>query len=165
MRWAELAHDTGADLAANVVSLPTRDLSRRLAAIAERARHVVIDTPPGRPELTAAALEVAELVVVPLRPATADVDRVWPALDAAGRAGVAVLVVLSQVRARSRAEAAVRKVLGAEGIAVAATVIPLREAVAATFGTRPATVLAEVGEGLWNEVIRARKKVTNGRKT
>ncbi len=49
-----------------VISLPTRDLHRRLPQLWEGYAHVVIDTPPGDPGIVQSALLACERALIPL---------------------------------------------------------------------------------------------------
>ena len=159
MTWAELAEEAGEPLLSAAVALPTRDLARRLEAIgAGRYALVVIDTPPGDPRITAAALAVADLVLVPARPTPADMSRLWPTVEAASTAGKPVAVVLSQVRAATRALAAAGEVLEAQEQHVAETAYPQREAIAACFGRRSTGTLSEVAVALLDEIEKASER-------
>ena len=60
MRWSDTASEEGSGLRAVTVSLPTRDLRRRLSGIGSSYPVVVVDTPPGQlPIVSAAESEVA----------------------------------------------------------------------------------------------------------
>ena len=156
MTWAEMAEESGEPLLSATVALPTRDLARRLEAIgADRYALVVIDTPPGDPRIAAAALAVADLVLVPARPTPADMSRLWPTVEAATAAGKPTAVVLSQVRTGTRGLAAAGEALEAEQQYVADTVYLQREAIAACFGRRSTGALAEAGRALLDEIDKA----------
>lgn len=157
--WGETALEAGEGLRSAGVALPTRDLVRRLEAIgAERYELTVIDTPPGDVRIMAAALEAADVVLVPARPTPADMQRVWATVEAAETAGKRPLVVLCQVRASTRSLAAAEEVLAAEEQRAAATVFPQREAIATAFGTRPKGILLELGHSLLDEIEDGKKK-------
>lgn len=156
MTWAELAEEVGEPLLCAAVALPTRDLARRLEAIgASRYAMVVVDTPPGDARITAAALAVADIVLVPARPTSADMSRLWPTLEAAAAGSKPAIVVLSQVRAGTRGLAAAAEALATEQQHLAETVYPQREAIAACFGRRPTGALAEAGHDLLDEIEKA----------
>ncbi len=150
MRWAEMAADDGGSgLRSVVVSLPTRDLARRLAGLrADDYPLTVVDCPPGSEPITAAALDGADVAVVTCRPAVGDLDRAWPTLEAAESAGVPSLVLLTMTRTRTRSLEATRSVLADAGVNVADVTVPQREAIAAAWGTRPGRELLDIGEQL-----------------
>src|SRR5215217_8250706 len=74
LSWSELAGDGFPP----VVSLPTRDLPRRLRELAPDYQHVVIDTPPGNPPISRSAVLAVDLVVIPTSPTLVDLDRLLP---------------------------------------------------------------------------------------
>lgn len=137
MRWAEVAADDGAGLRAVVVALPTKELPRRLKALSGGYGHVVIDTPPGDLAIVLAAAVAAQLVLVPFQPTVMDVDRVHATLSVAEDAGRPAALLLSRVRAGTRAPIAAREALTSEDIPLLEASIPQREAIAALYGARP----------------------------
>ena len=144
LSWSEAA--AGLADGVEVIGLPVRDLHRRLPALAAGWDLVVIDTPPGDAAISSAALQVATRVVLPLTPATLDVDRLGPTLDlvadVAERRPVPDLprVLLTRVRPRTVSVRAVRAVLGEMGVPVMAAEVPLRESLSSGFGVRPPVV-------------------------
>ena len=135
LAWADHAAEDN-PLRSTVMSLPVRELNRRLNDIAGD-RFTVIDTPPGDAAAISAAIRVADLVVIPLNPRLADLDRAMTAIDLAAEYDVPVLAVLSRTRPRVRAAADVREAL--EDIDVDVAVIEVREseAVGDSYGQRP----------------------------
>ena len=59
-----------------VVSLPVRDLHRRLADLGRGYDHVVIDTPPADLGIIRAAVLAVGTVIVPVSPSGLDVNRI-----------------------------------------------------------------------------------------
>jgi chromosome partitioning protein len=135
LSWSERAAFT-----LPTVGLPVRDVHRRLPTLAGGADVAVIDTPPGDLAIARSALLAADDVLLPLPPATIDLDRLAPTLevladvDALRPAPAAPRVLLTRVRAGTRSARAARVVLGELGLDVLVTEIPLREAYAAAFG-------------------------------
>jgi chromosome partitioning protein len=155
-RWATLAEEADGPLASVVVGIPSRDLARRLGGVgADRYRLAVIDTPPGDAGIIRAAIDVARVVVIPVRPTGADLDRMWSTLDVIEGAGAVPLVVLSQVRANTRALAAAVLVLRDAKVPTARTLFPAREAIGTAFGRQLRSPLVELGAELLAEVERA----------
>lgn len=63
---------------------------------------VFVDTPPSVSPALAETIEQADLVLVPIRPTPDDLDAVGPILDMVEGAGRPFLLVLSQVKPRTR---------------------------------------------------------------
>lgn len=81
--WAMTSEDAGEPLpfevrAANVAQLRRVESSGRVPD----ADMVIIDTPPGDPAVVQAAIDVADLVVIPTLASGLDIQRVWPTLEA-----------------------------------------------------------------------------------
>lgn len=142
MAWADAASAGRTALASVALALPTPDLARRLPHLLDGHRHIVIDTPPGDVRIVRAAVEAADLVLIPTRPTLLDVDRVQATLALTDDAGRPAAVLLSQVRRGTRSLAAARGAFDAAELPLLAVEVPAREAIAASFGVAPA------GEGL-----------------
>jgi chromosome partitioning protein len=152
--WSERAQEAGHPLACATVALPTSNLPGRLSALgADRYALAVIDCPPGAGSIVAGALSAADLAILPTKPTTADLDRLWPTVEAAQKAGVPALVVLTMARLGTRSIEAAREVLSADGVTVARTVFPLRENIAQAFGLPPSGTLATLGADLLAEAL------------
>lgn len=144
--WAERSPD---GLGAAVVALPTRQLARELARIGDGYRHVVVDCPPGDVAITRAAALAVDVVVVPMAPSALEVDRLHPTLDLAAEVDRPAVVLVCRARpVRATGEAV--EALGAAGIPYVATVVPLRQAIADTFGTRPVELYGY--DAVWAEL-------------
>ena len=134
--WAMTSEDAGEPLpfevrAANVAQLRRVESSGRTPD----ADMIIIDTPPGDPAVVQAAIDIADLVVIPTLASGLDIQRVWPTLEASAHRHRAVL--LTSAEPRTRAHTAVVDVLAAEGEPLFSTVIPRRQGVRAAFGTAP----------------------------
>ena len=128
--WADLAdEDPGPPLAAQVATGTTGDLGG-LARL--DAAHIVLDTPPGDPDVTRAAIAAAGLCVIAAGARAADLRRVAGVAAAAG--GTPVVVALTMTRPGFAATDEARDALTAAGMTVAAATIPLRERIARAFG-------------------------------
>jgi len=118
-----------ADPSGSLVSLlPGGDRLRVVAARTEevlereldRARGlVVVDTPPVLVGPAALAVGRAALVVVPVCPSVVDLLSAAPLVESLRKAGKPALVVLTQVRAGTRAAATAREAVAALGLPVA----------------------------------------------
>jgi chromosome partitioning protein len=137
-----LAWSTG--LPFQVVSLPVRDLHRRVPELAANYEHLVIDTPPGDTAISRGAVLSVPLVIVPVSATGLDISRLEPTwlllqeLEASHPLGLAASVLLTKVRAGTRSQREAREVLTELGYPVLETEINLAESYAATFGTVPA---------------------------
>lgn len=155
MAWADNAAEDGIGLRANTVALPTADLSRRLDGIARGYAAVVIDTPPGGLAIVEAAARAADVVVIPCQPTLMDLDRLRTTVDVVTEAGRAAVVVLTRVRAGTKAAAAARDALEEAELPVIGASIPQREALAAAYGTRPAGPALELYLPVFDELQQA----------
>lgn len=137
LSWSEEA----ADLPCSVVSLPVRDLPRRLPSLLHGVDHAVIDTPPGDRVIVRGAVAASEIAIVPMPTSIMDLDRLWPTLDLIDEVEaltpVRVFVLLTRVRAATKSAHVTRDVLQELGIALLDSQIPLRETLNASFGTVP----------------------------
>src|SRR5215831_16060913 len=64
-----------------VVSLPVRDLARRLADLGRGYDHVIVDTPPGDVGLIRAGVMAVDIVLVPAAPTGLDLNRLMPTFE------------------------------------------------------------------------------------
>lgn len=131
--WAAVVEDGGAVMPFDVRVANQRTLTRGLEAYS----FAVIDTPPGNPGVIDAAIAAADLVLIPTDASALDIQRVWPSVDAATRAGKPAAVLLVRARANTRNLAAAIDAFEAAGVAVIDTRIPLREEIKAAYGTIP----------------------------
>jgi chromosome partitioning protein len=156
LSWSE---EAGA-LPCSVVSLPVRDLHRRVLDLLPGLAHVVIDTPPGDRAIVRSAIAASEVVVVPMPPSIMDLDRLRPTLDLISEIEVVtplrVFVLLTRVRAATKSSRLTREVLGDLGVALLNAQIPLRESLNTSFGTVPSEdVYSDVLDELMTRRIAA----------
>jgi chromosome partitioning protein len=137
LSWSE--QDPG--FAFTVISLPVRDVHRRLTDLGRGYDHVVIDSPPQDLGVIASAVMAAEIVLVPVAPTGLDLDRIQPTWKLLAELEpvhpVEVGVLLTRVRKGTVNAREVRGVLAQIGYPVMNTEIPLSEAIASSFGTMP----------------------------
>ena len=137
LSWSEEA----ADLPCSGVSLPVRDLARRLPPLLQGVAHAVIDTPPGDRAIVRGAIAASEIAIVPMPTSIMDLDRLRPTLELIDEVealtAVRVFVLLTRVRTATRSGRVTREVLEDLGIALLETQVPLRESLNASFGTVP----------------------------
>ena len=119
--------------------------------------HCVIDTPPGNPQVIDAAIATADMVVIPTDASAMDIQRVWPSIEAAARAGKPAAVLIVRARLNTRSLAIAVEAFEAAEAAVLDAYIPLREDIKNAYGTIPtnlhgydqvATDLLEVHSGV-----------------
>jgi chromosome partitioning protein len=124
-----------------VISLPVRDLPRRLADLGRGYEHVIIDTPPGDLGIIRSAVMAAEVAIVPASPTGLDLNRLMPTFELLAELepvhAVEVGVLLTKVRRGTVSARSVRDVLAEVGYPVLDTEIPLAEQYAGSFGTAP----------------------------
>ena len=124
-----------------VVSLPVRDLHKRVADLAGDFAHVVIDTPPGDLGIIRSAVMAVDVVLVPVAPTGLDLNRMRPTFELLAELepvhAVEVGVLLVKRRARTLSASGAREILGELDYPVMDTEIPLAEMYASSFGTTP----------------------------
>ncbi len=155
-RWSQLAAQAGQPLRADVVPMPVADLPRRIRGTSAGYAAIVIDAPPpGKDaiETAGAAVEAADIVVIPTPPSFADLDRVPATFKAASDAGKPVLAVLTMVRAGLVEHEAARTALGQWGVAVASTECPLTVVIQRNYGQAVSGPLARFGLDLLSEIL------------
>ncbi|HKC28550.1 MAG TPA: ParA family protein [Jatrophihabitans sp.] len=128
-QWAQRAADAGHLLSVPVLAQPTP----KLAQTVPDTQHVVIDTPPADLDIIAAAIELADLVVVPTSASALDLSLVPVTVEAAARSGKPAAVLLTSTR-RTRSIGAAEDSLRDAGVRVLRARIALREALAMAFG-------------------------------
>jgi len=143
LTWSELAGDGFPP----VVSLPTRDLRRRLRELAKDYEHVVIDTAPGNPAISRSAVLAADVVVIPTSPTLVDLDRLRPTLEllveVEEQQPFQVRILLTRVRAGTISGRTAREFLADEvELPLFEATITLREFYGASFGL----VIENLGE-------------------
>ena len=163
-RWSQLAAESGQALRCDVVPMPAADLPRRIRGTIAGYAAVVIDAPPPGPDalaIAAAAVEAADLVVIPTPPEYAALDRVPVTFKRTTDSGKRALAVLTMVRAGLPENQAARGALAGWGVPVAATECPLTVAVQRNYGMPVSGVLARFGLDLLAEILDITQEVTS----
>lgn len=93
--WADRAAHVGTPLPFDVTPVTAAGL-RELSS--EPGALVLVDTPPGTAAAIDAAIDAADLVIIPTGPRAADIDRVWPTLDITAHRSTTVLLTLVDMR-------------------------------------------------------------------
>lgn len=130
LAWASDAAAAGEPLPFTVAYAEARDLTHP-----PHADLVIVDTPPGHAKVIDAAIDAADLVIVPTQPSPADIKRAWPTLEVTGHRPTAILLTRAVLNRRLLAD--VRSELEDEGVAVLATPILDREHVKQAWGSTP----------------------------
>ncbi len=112
-----------------VVSAQASHLGHVLDAAKGKADLVVVDTPPRAEQAAIAAAKLADLVVIPCRPAILDLDTIRTTVDLVRYAGdKPIMVVLNAVPARGQKAEQAADVLGSMGLDVCPTAFESRVA-------------------------------------
>lgn len=137
LAWSEVA---GEEWPASVTVIPwaVRDLARRVEAVAGDYRHLVIDVGPKNAGMLREALRVSDEFVVPAAPRPIDLHDLGATL-AIGEEypDVRTVVLLTQVRARSRLGVEARAILTEQGVPLMAAEVALLDAYVLAYGTAP----------------------------
>jgi chromosome partitioning protein len=132
-RWAELAPDMPYQ------TEPADGLD--FSSAGDGAEHLVIDTPPGHPEIVAAAVASVDRVIIPVEPLLMDLDRLTPTVGLMATVGAdnnpSVHILLTRVRSGTRSAKSAREMLLARGLPVLDSEIPMLEAYGWGFGLVP----------------------------
>lgn len=148
--WAHYAHDEGDPLPFQVVS----GNARTTKSLREKHDFTILDCPPGQPDVIAAAIERADLVIVPVGPSRFEVEQMWKITSVAGDKVVALVAraLLSANSTRNLISA-----LDSAGVRRFKGAIPQREALNAMQGHNPKGALHGY-EGVAQQV----KEIING---
>jgi chromosome partitioning protein len=139
--WAENA----TELPFSTVAVPSPAVARQ-GDLASRYDHVVIDTPPGHPGITLAALSIVDIVLVPLTTGSVDLVRFSTTVELIQAAqalnpDLRGYTLLTKTRSNTASRRDVRAALDETALLpVLSTEISLREAIAGAEGTVPATL-------------------------
>jgi len=138
LTWAEDAEADGRDLGFNTISIPTRDVKKRVDRMVGDYVHVVIDTPPGEFDIVRAALHAAEVAVVAISPSVMDINRFRPTLEVIAEvedlAELEYRVLLTMVRRISREGRDARQVMEELQLPVLQTEVPYLSLYRQAFG-------------------------------
>ena len=138
LTWAEDAESHGAELGFNVVSIPTRDVKKRVDRLAGDYVHVVLDTPPAELDIVRAALHAAEVALVAISPSDMDINRFRPTLELIAEVesvtDLDYRVLLTMVRRISREGRDARAAMEALELPVLLTEIPFLGFYRSAFG-------------------------------
>lgn len=133
-RWAEVAERRGDPLEFTVEQMGAAQLRTRPGAEGWQ----IVDTPPGQAGEIQAAIDTADLVIVPTHPSPIDIDRVWPTLDTLTHRMAGVLLI--GVHERRRLYQETREIFESQGVATFYNFVPEREDIKHLFGSNPSNL-------------------------
>jgi chromosome partitioning protein len=93
--WADRAAYRGTPLPVDVI--PETPAGVR-ALLSDPGELVLVDSPPGAAAAINAAIDAADLVIIPTGPRAADIDRIWPMLDITQHRPTTILLTLVDMR-------------------------------------------------------------------
>lgn len=137
--WAEAAES----LPFTTVAVPNAKVAKQINDLANRFDNIVVDTPPGHPAITAAALAVSDWAIVPITTGSVDLVRFSATCDLIETAqavnpALRPLALMTKTRAGTNSRLEVRAALEEVAtIPVSSVEVPLREALAGAEGTTP----------------------------
>ncbi|RNE48055.1 ParA family protein [Corynebacterium alimapuense] len=131
--WSRAADDVGDGFPWLMVTAATP--AALLRALNEHSGLVIVDTPPGGYEVIEAAINAGDLIMIPSSASPLDVNRVWPTVEATTHRPA--VVCLTQVDSRTTLPKLARSTLEKEGIVVADSEVPAREALRHMYATTP----------------------------
>ena len=138
LTWAEDAEADGGELGFNVVSIPTRDVKKRVDRLAGDYEHVVLDTPPAELDIVRSALHAADVALVAISPSDMDINRFRPTLELVAEVesvtDLDYRVLLTMVRRISREGKDARAAMEALELPVLETEIPFLGVYRGAFG-------------------------------
>lgn len=147
--WADRAREAGDPLPFEVQVVNMKRLQRQTSD----NEVIIIDTPPGDGQVIDAAIAASDFVLMPTQATGLDTARIWETLPAVqDRKPYGVLITSARLGTKLFADA--KAVFDENGVARFDTVIPMRERIRGTFGTRPthdegySDVVAEIKEAL-----------------
>lgn len=147
--WADRAAALGMPLPVTVTAMTATEL-RGLTTSADEL--VVIDTPPGTAAAIDAAIDVADLVIIPTGPRAADIDRVFPTLDITAHRPTTVLLTLVDMRTVESVE--IPQALRDAAVPVLGNIVRDRTAVERAFGRPIPRYLGDYGD-VFDELVAA----------
>lgn len=146
--WDALVTDEGGDLPFDV--RPGNIAVLRRLRDSEDAV-TLIDCPPTG-NVTDEAMRVADIVVVPSNPASADIQKTWDTVDALERNGKPYGVLLTKVNRQTRSYRATMRALEERGASVFDAQIPQREDLKNYFGNQFGEELFGYARA-WDEIV------------
>lgn len=129
--WADLASD------ANPLGFTVEAANMRILARKRTEDFVLIDCPPGAGNIIAAAIDQADLVVIPTCPSAIEVDRMWDTVELVASTGKQYKVLLTSVQLGTTTLAQIQEALDSSATPKLRTVIPQRMDIKRMWGKKP----------------------------
>lgn len=133
-KWSAFAEDDGHPLPFNVQPANVHTLSRLKSS---SDVWIINDCPPGAGALFDAAVDVADLVIVPLEPAGIEAEQMWTTVDFVKDRDIRVRVLLASVNRATKSAKALISELDSEEVDRFETIIPRREAIKNSWSQLP----------------------------
>lgn len=130
--WAYITEENGSPLPFSVTSVNHREITRKTST----ADFVLIDTPPGNSQVLDAAANRSTMLIIPTKPASLDMARVWATLDSIPPT-LPAIVLLTHANPRTISYHQALEALNDAKIAVFDTPIKTLEAIKNNANTYP----------------------------
>lgn len=154
--WADRAAHRGTPLSFDVS--PASAASVR-ALSSEPGELILVDSPPGVAPAIDAAIDAADLVIIPTGPRPADIDRVWPTLDITQHRPTTMLLTLVDLR---RVEAAqMPRILAEVNAPLLRSVVRYQTSIERSFGREIPQRLGDYGD-VFDELVALARMAHEG---
>lgn len=142
--WFYMAEEAGTPFPFQVATVNKITIKRRMSADL-----AIIDGPPGESSTIQAAVDAADLVLIPTTTSPLDVMRTWKTLETTG--DKPTMVVLTSVKLGTKLFDQARAAFEDEGVYVAKSVIPHRESLKQSIGQLPLSMYGY--DDLYHEIM------------
>ena len=130
--WAADAQEGAGPLHFDVVPANVQSIK---AGVADRDTVVIVDCPPGMPTVIEAAINAADVILIPVSPSGIEVSRMWDTIEVAQAKGKDFGVLLTSVMLNTKTLNEILDALNDEDIPVYNTRIPQRQDIKRLWGT------------------------------
>lgn len=130
--WAADAQEGAGPLHFDVVPANVQSIK---AGVADRDTVVIVDCPPGMPTVIEAAINAADVILIPVSPSGIEVSRMWDTVEVAQAKGKDFGVLLTSVMLNTKTLNEILDALNDEDIPVYKTRIPQRQDIKRLWGT------------------------------
>mgnify|MGYP002754158123 FL=1 len=130
--WAADAQEGAGPLHFDVVPANVQSIK---AGVADRDTVVIVDCPPGMPTVIEAAINAADVILIPVSPSGIEVSRMWDTIEVAQAKGKDFGGLLTSVMLNTKTLNEILNALNDEDIPVYKTRIPQRQDIKRLWGT------------------------------